>query len=81
MPIRHFIWTSHAKDRCTQKLIDRSMVERAIQDHHANRKINRGRADWRLDGLLVDGRRFEVVYDHPSRAGNASARIVSVWDR
>ena len=80
MAIERFIWTIHAEKRRTERLLDRAELERAIRDGHANRQINRGRADWLIDGLLADGRRIEVVYDHPHRADHAAVRIVSVWD-
>lgn len=80
MPIERFIWTVHAEDRCARRLLDRSELERTIRDGHADREINRGRADWRLHGLLVDGRHCTIVYDHPHRSDRLTARIVSVWD-
>jgi hypothetical protein len=80
MAIERFIWTTHAEKRRTERLLDRAELERAIRDGHANRHINRGRADWLIDGLLADGRRFEIVYDHPHGADHAAVRIVSVWD-
>jgi hypothetical protein len=43
-------------------------------------KIPPAQADWLIYGLLVDGHRFEVVYDHPHGADHAAMRIVSVWD-
>jgi hypothetical protein len=55
-------------------------VERAIRNGHAGRQINHGRADWLVHGLMVDGRSFEVIYDHPHRNDHAAVRIVSLWD-
>jgi hypothetical protein len=80
MPIERFIWTTHAEDRRAQRLLDRSMLERAVRDGHPERQINRDDADWLIIGLLPDGRHFEIVYDHPHGADHATARIVSVWD-
>lgn len=80
MPITRFIWTAHALDKCTKRLLDRTEVERAIRDGHAEREINRGEADWLVKGLLPDGRRIEVVYDHHHHADRAVAQIVSMWD-
>jgi len=83
MAIERFIWTTHAEKRRTERLLDRAELERAIRDGHANRqrmKIPPTRADWLIDGLLADGRRFVVVYDHPHGADHAAVRIVSVWD-
>ncbi|MGA2165287.1 MAG: hypothetical protein ABSH36_12560 [Solirubrobacteraceae bacterium] len=80
MMIERFIWTSHAEDKRAKRLLDRFAVERAIRDGHPERQINRGHADWLVHGLMVDGRRFEAVYDHPHDNDHAAVRIVSVWD-
>ncbi|MGH2854049.1 MAG: hypothetical protein ACRDLF_07635 [Solirubrobacteraceae bacterium] len=80
MTIERFVWTIHAEERRTQRLLDRSELERAIRDGHTDREINRGDADWRIYGLLIDGRRFVAVYDHPHGADHTAVRIVSVWD-
>jgi uncharacterized protein DUF4258 len=79
VPIERFVWTVHAEDRRIERQLDRFELERAIRDGHANRQINRGRADWLIAGVLADGRPFAVVYDHPHGADHAAARIVSVW--
>jgi hypothetical protein len=79
MAIERFIWTTHAEDRRAERLLDRFELEQAIRDGHAGRQINRGRADWLIDGLLADGRHFVVVYDHPHGTDHAAVRIVSVW--
>jgi hypothetical protein len=80
MAIERFIWTTHAEDKCARRLLDGSELERAIRDGHSDRQINRGDADWRIYGLLADGRRFVVAYDHPHGADYAAVRIVSAWD-
>ena len=80
MAIERFIWTTHAESKCLRRLLDRSDLEWAIRDGHADRQINHGDADWRIYGLLTDGRHFVVAYDHPHRADHAAVRIVSVWD-
>ncbi len=80
MAIERFIWTRHAEIRRTRRLLDSAELERAIRDGHAERQINRGDADWRIDGLLVDGRHFVIAYDHPHGSDHAAVRIVSVWD-
>ncbi|MGH2904530.1 MAG: hypothetical protein ACRDK7_13240 [Solirubrobacteraceae bacterium] len=80
MPIERFIWTIHTEDKRIKRLLVRSELERAIRDGHADRQINQGRADWLVDGLLADGRRFEAVYDNPHGRDRAAIRIVSVWD-
>jgi hypothetical protein len=78
--IERFIWTIHAERRRRRRLLDRSELERAIRNGHDDRQINRGEADWLIDGLLADGRRFEIAYDHPHDSDHAAVRIVSVWD-
>jgi hypothetical protein len=80
MPIIRFIWTAHAWDKRTKRLLDGTEIERGIRDGHAERQINRGEADWLVKGMLPDGRRFEAVYDHPHHSDHSAARIVSVWD-
>jgi len=80
MPIKHCIWTSHAESRCRERLLDRSAVERAVRDGHPDRRLNQGQADWLIEGLMADGRRFEVLYDHPHGVDRGTARIISVWD-
>jgi hypothetical protein len=79
MPIERFIWTVHAEDRRARRLLDRSELEYAIRHGHADRQINHGSADWLVHGL-VDGRRFEAVYDHPCGNDHGAVRIISVWD-
>jgi hypothetical protein len=83
LPIERFIWTHHAEDKCARRLLDRSEMERSIRDGHAERqrmKIPPTPADWRIYGLLADGRHFVVAYDHPIGPDHAAVRIVSVWD-
>jgi hypothetical protein len=80
MAIERFIWTHHAERRRIRRLLDRSELERSIHDGHGERQINRGEADWRIYGLLADGRRFVIAYDHPHGSDHAAVRIVSVWD-
>ena len=66
--------------RRARRLLDRSTLERSIRDEHDERQINRGDADWRIYGLLPDGRHFVVAYDHPHGLDRTAVRIVSVWD-
>ncbi len=80
MTIERFVWTTHAEDKLAKRLLDRFELERSIREGHADREINRGDADWRTYGLLIDGRRFVAVHDHPHGADPAAVRIVSVWD-
>jgi hypothetical protein len=59
---------------------------RTLREHaHPLRGLRRGgvvggEVDWLILGLLVDGRRFEVVYDHPFGDDRNTVLIVSVWD-
>jgi hypothetical protein len=80
MPITRFIWTIHAEKRRASRLLDRATLEQAIRHGHSERMINYGEADWRIEGLLPDGRRFVVTYDHPCGTDRTSVCIVSVWD-
>jgi len=50
-----------------------------VAARHAERAINRGRAQWRVSGHTTEGRRLVVVYDHPHGADLGAARIVSAW--
>ncbi len=61
-----------------ERLLDRATLEQAVRHGHSERMINRGDADWLVEGLLPDGRHFGVVYDHPHGADHAAVRIVSV---
>lgn len=80
MAIERFVWTTHAEKRRVDRLLDRFELERAIRNGHADRQIDRGEADWRIRGLLIDGRRFVIAYDHPRGSDHQAAVIVSVWD-
>jgi hypothetical protein len=83
MAIERFIWTHHAEGKHLRRLLDHSELERAIRDGHSDRRrmgIPPAPAEWRIDGLLADGRRFVVVYDHPHGADHTAVRIISVWD-
>jgi hypothetical protein len=83
LPIERFIWTTHAEKRRTERLLDHSELERAIRDGHGDRQkigIPPTPADWRIYGLLADGRHFVIAYDHPHGSDHAAVRIVSVWD-
>ncbi|HSS32091.1 MAG TPA: DUF4258 domain-containing protein [Solirubrobacterales bacterium] len=79
MAIERFLWTEHAERRLSQRAFSKAQVDEAIRDGHASRQINRGDADWRVYGTRSDGRRFAVIYDHPSLGDPTVARIVSVW--
>jgi hypothetical protein len=80
VPIERFIWTIHAERMRRRRLLDRYELERAIRNGHRDRRANYGDADWLIDGLLIDGRHFEIVYDHPHRNDQSAVRIVSAWD-
>lgn len=47
---------------------------------HDGRSRNDGRADWLVCGERLDGRPFEVIYDHPVGEDLNRVRIVSVWE-
>jgi Domain of unknown function (DUF4258) len=79
MGIERFIWTAHAELRRTQRRLDAEAIEEAIQEGHADRKVNEGRAQWIIEGSTADGVRFEAIYDHPHGDDEEAARIVSVW--
>lgn len=80
MPIERFIWTTHAERMRRRRLLDRLELEREIKRGHPDRRANHGEAEWRVSGLLIDGRYFVAVYDHPHSSDHAAVRIVSVWD-
>jgi hypothetical protein len=52
-----------------------------IQLNHHRRQINRGRAQWRVEGVTAAGLALTVVYDHPHGVDAGAARIVSAWSR
>ena len=74
MTIDRFAWTAHAEMRLRQRGLARESVELALRERHANREINRGPADWR-----IEAGHFVVIYDHPDRGDPRTVRIVSVW--
>jgi len=79
MPIGRFIWTDHAELRLGQRGLTRFEVEEAVRDGHEIRERNRGDADWRIEGVRADGRRFVAIYDSPVRGDADTARVVSAW--
>jgi Domain of unknown function (DUF4258) len=79
MVIERFVWTAHAEFRREQRRLDRSAIEQAIRDGHANRQTNDGRAEWLMRGRTADGVPFEAIYDHPHGGDQGAVRIVSVW--
>lgn len=79
MTINRFIWTDHAELRIAERGLSRAEVERTINDRHDSREVNRGDADWRVQGTRPDSRSFIVIYDHPAMGSTDIARIVSVW--
>ena len=79
MEIERFIWTEHAELRLSDRGFSRLEVEQVVRDGHQARAVNRGDADWRIEGTRSDGRRFAVIYDHPAHGDPVVARIVSVW--
>jgi hypothetical protein len=79
--IERFHWTDHAEDRARERRFDRKKVEMTIRLGHDGRIRNDGRADWLVRGSQRDGRRFEVIYDHPVGRDLGRVRIVSIWPR
>jgi Domain of unknown function (DUF4258) len=79
--IEEFDWTDHALRRAWERKFDRFEVEMTIRLGHDERSRNDGRADWRVWGERLDGRVFEVVYDHPVGEDLDRVRIVSIWPR
>jgi Domain of unknown function (DUF4258) len=77
--IERFDWTDHAEDRARQRDFDRILVEMAVRLGHDGRSRNDGRADWLVRGKELNGRAFEVVYDHPVGRDPSRVRLVSVW--
>jgi hypothetical protein len=77
--IERFDWTDHAEARARERNLERILVEMAIRLGHDGRSRNIGRADWLVRGERLDGRAFEVVYDHPTAADLGRVRLVSVW--
>ncbi|HWY89446.1 MAG TPA: hypothetical protein VNY31_02135 [Solirubrobacteraceae bacterium] len=78
MPIERFIWTTHAERMRRRRLPNRLELEREIKRGHPDRRANHGEAEWLVSGLLIDGRYFVAVYDHPHGSDHAAVRIVSV---
>jgi hypothetical protein len=77
--IERFDWTDHAERRARQRKFDRILVEMTVRLGHDARSRNDGRADWLVRGQRLDGRVFEVVYDHPVGRDLNRVRLVSVW--
>jgi hypothetical protein len=77
--IERFDWTDHAESRVRERKFDRTLVEIAVRLGHDGRSRNDGSADWLVRGRRLDGRVFEVVYDHPVGMDLSRVRLVSVW--
>lgn len=60
MPIESFQWTDHALLRLDQRQLCREDVEQAIREHHDERRVNDGQADWLVSGTTHLGIRFEA---------------------
>jgi len=54
-------------------------IELMIEQHHSERAINRGRAQWRVVAVTPDRKKIVVIYDHPHGNDTGAARIVSAW--
>ena len=79
MSIDRIIWTDHAELRLGQRGLTRFEVEAAVRDTDDVREVNRGDADWRIEGVRADGRKFVVVYDCPVDGEENVACVVSAW--
>jgi hypothetical protein len=79
MGIDRFIWTDHAELRLAQRGLTTFEVEETVREGHEGRELNRGDADWRVEGVRADGRRFAVIYDCPVRGDARAVCVVSVW--
>ena len=79
MAIQRFIWSHHAELRLGQRGLTRFEVEEAVREGHEIRERNRGDADWRVEGVRADGRRFVVIYDSPVRGDADAVCVVSAW--
>jgi hypothetical protein len=77
--IERFIWTDHAELRLGQRGLTTADVEEAVREEHENREINQGDADWRVEAVRPDGRRFAVIYDNPVRGDASAACVISAW--
>lgn len=67
-------WTEHALVKAGLLGIARADMERWVLDGHHARARNAGAGEWRVQvGRMV------VVYNHPDRGDEHSARIVTVW--
>jgi uncharacterized protein DUF4258 len=77
--IERFIWTEHAELRLVQRGLTMLEVEEAVRDGHEIREANQGDADWRIEGVRADGRKFAVIYDNPVRGDASAACVVSAW--
>jgi hypothetical protein len=77
--IERFDWTDHARQRARERNLHRLLVEMTVRLGHDGRNRNDGRADWLVRGRRLDGRAFEVVYDHPVGTDPGRVRFVSVW--
>jgi hypothetical protein len=77
--VERFVWTEHARMRLAQRGLDAADVEQAIRSGHAGRKVNDGRAEWLVSGVLSNGTPVEAIYDHPHGGDDAAVRIVSAW--
>lgn len=76
--IREIQWTIHARRRLRNRRVSRAEIEAAIRSEHAYRVRNLGDGDWQVTWVRGDGRRFEVVYDHPVYGDDSLVRVVTV---
>jgi hypothetical protein len=77
--IREIEWTIHARRRLRKRGASQADIEAAIYSEHVYRVRNPGDGDWLVRWVSGDGRRFEVVYDHPVYGDDSLARVVTVF--
>lgn len=72
----NFEWTLHARVKAGREAVVPTDVERAITEHHSERRRNPGDADW-----LLTGGRLVVAYNWPFAGNPLEALIVTLWRR
>ena len=74
-PIR-VAWTDHALVKARALGVAQADIEAAVLEGHPARRRNAGAARWR-----VSSGRLVVLYDHPDRDDESTARVVTLWRR
>jgi hypothetical protein len=57
----------------------KTVIENTIRNHHDDRLIYCGEADWLLVDITPEGVPFAVVYDNPADGQEDAVRVVSLW--